>query len=67
MAGEWVTTTVRAYNKEGYQRDILVVDQQQVRMSDTRVEGGLHGSVITPSDFPEMVKFEIIITIQPKR
>lgn len=61
---------VRAFNKDGYHRDILIADERQVRMSDTRVTEpsasmytGLigWGGSIRPEDFPEMVRFEVVI------
>lgn len=61
---------VRAFNEDGYHKDILIMDQEQVRMSDNRIGDieesmfsgliGIGGSVV-PSLFPEMVRFEIVI------
>lgn len=64
------TTIVRAYNAEGYHLDILRVDYQQVRVHDTRLRTAPHMTppfdgprmTIRPSDFPEMVEFEVIVT-----
>lgn len=61
-------TIVRAWNAEGYHRDILVIDSTQVHMSDSRVKEWL-GRVapigpsmsINPKDFPEMTSFEVIV------
>ena len=65
------TTIVRAWNEQGYHRDILVIDEDQVRCSDSRVQqvSGAHLMAgtsgprmrIDPKDFPEMVEFEIIV------
>lgn len=64
-------TIVRAWNAEGYHRDILVLDSDQVRVHDSAVkESGLYAyappsgvrMVINPKDFPNMVEFEIIVT-----
>ncbi len=63
-------TIVRAYTKEGYHRDILVLDSEQVRMHHTGLQeqppGGMTSykgpcMTIYPSDFPEMVAFEVIV------
>lgn len=56
-----VQVTIRAYNKEGYQKDILVMDEEQMRMSCVGIKDGLHGPIIDPSLFPETVKFEVIV------
>lgn len=63
---------MRAWNKDGYHKDILVIDSDQVRMNDGRVkelgavkmiQGGYSGPsmVINPADFPEMESFQIIV------
>ena len=65
-------TIVRAWNKDGYHKDILVINVEQVQMNETRVKepgsgqlfaGGYHGPsmVIRPADFPEMVEFQVIV------
>jgi hypothetical protein len=56
-----VRLTVRAYDENGYQRDILVQDEQQVRISDARLKGGLRGTIIDPAELPEMKRFEVIL------
>ena len=57
--------TVRAFNAEGYHKDILLADDRQVRMNDTRLkeafESGRCGMMIVPKDFPEMTRFQVII------
>lgn len=60
--------TVRAFNKDGYHKDILSMNEDQVLMNDTRVEepscsSGLigHGGRIFMGDFPEMTCFEVIV------
>jgi hypothetical protein len=57
------TVRVFAYTKQGYKKEILRVDTQQVRLRETNVEGrvGERGMFIRPSDFPEMVEFEILL------
>lgn len=62
---------VRAWNAEGYHKDILIMDEQQVRMHHAGVkdQSGWHlmagtpgvGMVIEPKQFPEMVEFQVII------
>lgn len=64
---EWVTTTVRAFNEDGYHKDILVIDQQQCRMSEVRIKEMVDGYAIDPKDFPEMVRFTIIVRTSPRR
>lgn len=64
------TTIIRAWNAEGYHRDILVIDSRQVRMHSQGVsEPSAHqvvardglSMVINPKEFPEAVEFEVII------
>ncbi len=57
---------VRAFNKDGYQMDILIRDEQQVRVNDVRIKGGNRGEIIDPAVFPEMTHFEIIIEKQDR-
>lgn len=52
---------VRAYNSEGYHKDILVFDEKQIRMHEMRVKECLDGMTIVPADFPEMVRFAIVV------
>lgn len=64
-------TIVRAWTAEGYHKDILVLDSDQVRMycsgvkesSGSKLFAGNMGPrmVIDPAEFPEMVAFEIIV------
>jgi hypothetical protein len=65
-----VRVVIRAFNEQGYHRDILVMSEKQVHQHDERVNSpqescltGLigHGGSIRPSDFPEMVKFEVVL------
>lgn len=56
-----VQLTIRAFNKDGYSLDILVQDEIQVRMNDSRVKMTAFGVSIKPEDFPEMVRFETIL------
>ena len=66
-----VRITVRAFNAEGYHRDILSMCTQQVWKQDSRVKdpndsamSGLigFGGRINPADFPEMTHFEIVVS-----
>lgn len=61
---------VRAFNKDGYHKDILSMNENQILMNDMRVGepdsscmSGLigFGGRIDPSDFPEMTYFEIVV------
>lgn len=64
-------TIVRAWTAEGYHKDILIIDSDQVRMYIGGVKESSGGKlfagnigprmVIDPSEFPEMVEFEIIV------
>lgn len=65
-----MTVVIRAFNKDGYHKDIAIMDDRQVRQNDTRIRKPLSsmmsgligvGVRIDPSDFPEMVKFEVVI------
>ncbi len=72
MSSATSRTIVRMWNKDGYHKDVLLIDTDQVRMHDSRVEdtrasmlfAGDHGPrmVIDPSKFPEAVCFEIIVS-----
>lgn len=62
---------IRAFNKDGYHKDIVIMSERQVHMVDARVDencalsamSGLIGIAagIIPSKFPEMVRFEVVI------
>ena len=64
-------TIIRAWNKEGYHKDIAILDSDQVRMHSqgmepkaSQVMAGPTGAislVVNPADFPEMEKFEVIV------
>lgn len=56
-----VTVIIRAYNADGYHKDILVLDEQQVRMHESRVKETFEGMSIDPSEFPEMVRFVVVV------
>jgi hypothetical protein len=65
-----VRVIVRAFNKDGYHKDILLMNEQQVYQHDARVTGSagstLSGLVgigggLDVKDFPEMVRFEIVL------
>lgn len=62
--------TIRAFNKDGYYKDILVASDKQVYKNDVRISEPLssclsgligHGGRIEPSLFPEVEYFELII------
>jgi hypothetical protein len=64
----WVK--VRAFNKDGYHKDILIVSEKQVHQHDTRIREPLGsitsgllgpGGSIDPKDFPEMIRFEVVV------
>jgi hypothetical protein len=65
---------VRAFNADGYHKDIAIVSERQVHMHDGRLSGeavescrtGLigHGVSINPKDFPEMVLFEVVVELR---
>jgi len=59
-----VKIIVRAYNKDGYHKDILEMSERQIWMTEARItqksSTGI-GGVISPQDFPEMVKFEVFV------
>lgn len=59
---------IRAFDENGYHRDIAVFDEKQVWRNDGRVtpcsqKQGLVGVgvCIDPKDFSEMEKFEVVI------
>jgi hypothetical protein len=63
--------TIRAFNKDGYHKDLLIASETQVHMHDMKVTepkesmySGLigYGGGINPKDFPEMVRFEVVIS-----
>lgn len=66
---------VRAWNAEGYHKDIVIMDEQQVRMTCSGVDEmtGRHmiagplgvGVVIDPKQFPEMIEFQVMIVVDP--
>jgi hypothetical protein len=64
--------TVRAFNADGYHRDICVMSEKQVHSVDPRLDetctlsmmSGLLGVAhagIDPTKFPEAIRFEIVI------
>jgi hypothetical protein len=66
---------VRAFNKDGYYKDIAIMSEHQVHQHDSRLTDashscltGLigHGLRIDPSELPEMAYFEIIIQYESR-
>lgn len=63
--------TIRAFNKDGYHRDIAVMSERQIHMADNRVDERCSGSALSgligvaagidPSLLPEMVRFEVVV------
>lgn len=67
---------VRAFNAQGYHRDIMVMNEHQVLMNDYKVceplcslRTGLigHGGSVNPLEFPEMTHFEIVFVQERNR
>ena len=64
-------TIIRAWTKDGYHKDIAVLDSEQVRMSYGNMEPKSSQFTtspidatrlcVDPKDFPEMEKFEVIV------
>lgn len=62
---------VRAFNEDGYHKDIAIMDERQLRQYDVRVDEDIQssfssglvgvGASIDPTKFPEMVKFQVVI------
>ena len=52
---------IRAYNTDGYYKDILVADERQVWMRESRLKDTAEGMSINPADFPEMVRFVVVL------
>jgi hypothetical protein len=62
---------IRAFNKDGYHKDIVIMSERQVHQVDSRVDercmssamSGLIGVAVgvEPAAFPEMCKFEVVI------
>jgi hypothetical protein len=62
---------VRAFNKDGYYKDIVVMSEQQVHQADSRVDEQCLNSIMTgligvsvgfePAAFPEVAKFNVVI------
>lgn len=59
---------IRAFNADGFHKDIAVLDDQQVRLTCTGI-GEPKGDplpegpavAINPDDFPEVDRFEVIV------
>jgi hypothetical protein len=54
-----VMVEVKAWNKDDYERKILLVSEQQTHLLDVRIKETIEGLSINPADFPEMVRFTI--------
>ena len=71
MARATSRTIIRAWTKDGYHKDLAILDSDQVHMSHTDMEakgrhimaGNIGGIrlVVDPAIFTEMVEFEIIV------
>lgn len=66
-----MNVTIRAFDANGYHKDIFHATEKQVWSRDSRVTeprdscfSGLigFGGSVDPKDFPEMVRFEIVIS-----
>jgi hypothetical protein len=56
-----MTVKVRMFNKDGYEKEVLRFDDEQVRMHEIRVKDTFDGLKIDPKDFPEAEYFTIYI------
>ncbi len=61
-------TIVRGYTKEGYHKDLAILDSEQIRMSYHGMDQSPHivapfcpKVIVRPAEFPEMVEFEVIV------
>jgi hypothetical protein len=62
---------IRAFNKDGYHKDIVLMSERQIHQADRRVDDQCMSSVmsgligvaagIDPALFPEMVHFDVVI------
>lgn len=62
---------IRAFNEDGYHKDIVIMSERQVHQCDHRIDERCMSSVmsgligvtagIDPAKFPEMVRFEVVI------
>jgi hypothetical protein len=62
---------IRGFTEAEYHKDIAYLDEQQIRMTSTGIDdacvqslvelNGGCGVTIKPSQFPEMVRFEVLI------
>ena len=57
---------VRSFTKDGYQKDIAMLDEKQVRMSDVRIDKSprsFDGIAvrINPEEFAEAAFFEVVV------
>lgn len=71
--------TIRMWNKDGYHKDVAILDSDQVRMTCNGVGeptnamilggGGYKGPsvVVNHAEFPEAVCFEVVVSEYPKR
>jgi len=59
--------TVRAYTKDFYHQDILVLDADQVRMHHNKLQDSIDGMRIYPKDFPEVEFFVVLAKEYEKR
>ncbi len=70
MTARDIKVVIRAFTKDGYHKDILIANGEQNLMTYTGVtepnesiHSGLigHGGGINPAEWPEMVRFEVVI------
>ncbi len=61
-------TIVRGFTKEGYHKDLAVLDSEQVRSYYDGMDKSPHlvapfvpKVIVRPADFPEMIEFEVIV------
>jgi len=62
-------TVIRMWNAEGYHKDVAMLNEQQIVMTESRVKeptslmlcGSSVSVVIDPKEFPEAVRFQILV------
>lgn len=56
-----VQVIIRAFTKDGYHKDVIVMDETQVRQHESRVKNTTDGIAIDPAEFPEVVRFVVLV------